>query len=256
MLTAVRKGEVALNMILSNGGSKLCTVHDVLYVPKLSYNLISVAKASQKGKIVKFTKSACYILDNKHKMVAKATRVGILYQLDYKPNFEQASLAEKSDSKEDIWHKRFGHLSVGGLQKLACEKLVDGFNFDSSKQLNFCETCPQGKQHRTKFSPSNTRAKEPLGLVHSDLCGKMTKKSLGGAEYFLSFIDDKTRYVWVYQLQSKDQVFRKFCEWNTMVERFTGKSVKVFHTDNGGKFTSAEFEVLLKENGIHHKLTI
>ena len=75
MLTAVGKGKVALNMILPNGGSKLCTVHDVLYVPKLSYNLISVAKASQKGKIVKFTKSACYILDDKHKMVA---RVGSL----------------------------------------------------------------------------------------------------------------------------------------------------------------------------------
>ena len=189
-------------------------------------------------------------------MVAKATRVGSLYQLDYKPNLEQVSLAEKSDSKEDIWHKRFGHLSVGGLQKLALEKLVNGFDFDTSKQFNFCETCPKGKQHRTKFSPSNTRAMEPLGLVHSDLCGKMTKKSLGGAQYFLSFIDDKTRYVWVYPLQSKDQVFRKFCEWKTMVEKTTGKSVKVLRTDNGGEFTSAEFEAHLKENGICHELTI
>ena len=53
-LTAVGRGDVVLDMILPNGESKACTLHDVLYVPKLSYNLLSVAKASQKGKIVKY----------------------------------------------------------------------------------------------------------------------------------------------------------------------------------------------------------
>ena len=81
-LTAVRRGDVVLDMILPNGESKACTLHDVLYVPKLSYNFLSVAKASQKGKIVKFTMSACY---KEHKMVAKATKVGSLYQLDHEP---------------------------------------------------------------------------------------------------------------------------------------------------------------------------
>ena len=56
----------------------------------------------------------------------------------------------------------------------------------------------------------------------------MTKKSLGGAECFLSFIDDKTTYVWVYPLHSKT---KKFCEWKTMVEKFTGKSVKLLYMD-------------------------
>ena len=196
-LTAVGRGEVVLDMALPNGESKLCTLHDVLYVPNLSYNLLSVAKASQKGKIVKFTKSACYMLDKRHKMVAKATKIGSLYHLDHKPNQEQASFAEKADTKEDIWHKRFGHLGMGSLQKLAREELADGFDFDTTGKLTFCESCPQGKQHRTKFSSSSGRAEEPLDLVHSDLCGKMNEKSLSGVEYFLSFIDDKTRYVWV-----------------------------------------------------------
>ena len=49
--------------------------------------------------------------------------------------------------------------------------------------------------------------KELLGLVHNDLCGKINTQSLGGAEYFLAFIDDKTRYVWVYPLKHKDEVF-------------------------------------------------
>lgn len=57
-ITAVGRGEVMLDMVLPNGESKSCMLHDVVYVPALSYNLLSVAKASQKGKIVKFTKSA------------------------------------------------------------------------------------------------------------------------------------------------------------------------------------------------------
>ena len=111
-LLAVGRGEVVLEMILPSGESKSCTLHDVLYVPELSYNLLSVAKASQRGKVVKFTKSACYVLDRKHQMVAKATKIGSLYQLDYKTNHEQAKFAEKANTKEDVWHKRFGHLEI------------------------------------------------------------------------------------------------------------------------------------------------
>ena len=73
-----------------------------------------------------------------------------------------------------------------------------------SKDLTFCEYCPQGKQHHNKFTSSNRRADELLELVHSDVCGKMNEKSQFGAEYFLTFIDDETRYVWVYCLQHKD----------------------------------------------------
>ena len=154
-----------LNMVLRNGESKSCTLHDVLYVPKLSYNLLSVAEASQKGKIVKFTKSACYMLDKRRRMVAKTTKIGSLLQLNHKPNHEQASFAEKAVTKEDIWHKHFGHLGIGSLQKLAREELADGFDFVVTRKLTFCESCLQGKQHQTKFPSSSRRAEEPLDLV-------------------------------------------------------------------------------------------
>ena len=95
-----------------------------------------------------------------------------------------------------------------------------------------------------------------MGLVHSDVCGKLNEKSLGGAEYFLTFIDDKSRYVWVYFLQHKSQVFEKFCEWKAMVEKATGKKLKAIRTDNGGEFTSNEFEVYLRAEGVRHELII
>ena len=93
-LTAIGRGNVVLDMMLPNSEVKPCVLHDVVYVPKLAYNLISVTKASQKGKIIKFTMSACYVLDKRHKMVAKAIKVGSLYQLDHKPNYECVNVAE------------------------------------------------------------------------------------------------------------------------------------------------------------------
>ena len=88
--------------------------------------------------------------------------------------------------------------------------------FDALKEIDFCETCVKGKHHRSQFKSNGaTRAKEPLGLVHSDVCGKIGTESLGGANYFLTFIDDMTHYVWVYALKTKDEVFKYFLEWKT-----------------------------------------
>ena len=100
------------------------------------------------------------------------------------------------------------------------------------------------------------RAEEPLGLVHSDACGKINVKSLSGAEYFLTFIDDKTHFTWVYVLKHKHEVFQWFLEWKAMLERCSGHKLKVLRTDNGGEYTSTEFKEYLKEEGIRHELTI
>ena len=66
----------------------------------------------------------------------------------------------------------------------------------------------------------------------------------------------KTRYVWAYAVNRKSDVFQKFCEWKIEVEKSLGQSVKILRTDNGGEFTSDEFENYLKREGIKHELTI
>ena len=135
--------------------------------------------------------------------------------------------------------------------------MVDGFDYDSSKDIDFCESCVEGKIHRFPFpTDGGKQADEPLELIHSDVCGKMSTKSIGGAEYFLTFIDDKTRYVWVYMLTRKDEVFQRFQEWKALVENSSGHKVKVLRTDNGGEYTSNEFESYLKDEGIRHERTV
>ena len=67
-------------------------------------------------------------------------------------------------------------------------------------------------------------------------------KSLGCAEYFLTIIHDKTRYVWVYFLKHKDEEFQRLVEWKALVEKSSGHQVKILRTDNGGEYTSTQFE--------------
>ena len=64
-------------------------------------------------------------------------------------------------------------------------------------------------------------------MVHSDVCGKI--------EYFAALIDDESRFVWVYTLKHKSEVFEKFTEWKAVVEKSSGMKLKVLRTDNGGE---------------------
>ena len=108
------------------------------------------------------------------------------------------------------------------------------------------------KIHRSSFPKSGPeRAEEPLGLVHNDVCGKISSPSLGQAEYFIVFVDDKTHYVWIYVVKHKHEVYRK-----SLVEKSSGYKVKKLRTDNGGEYTSTEFESYLKKEGIEHQYTI
>jgi len=87
-------------------------------------------------------------------------------------------------------------------------------------ELEKCSHCMTGKQTRVSFKKHPpSRKSELLELVHSDVCGPLKVKSFSGALYFVTFIDDCSRKLWVYALQRKDQVLEKFKEFHAMVER-------------------------------------
>lgn len=143
------------------------------------------------------------------------------------------------------------------LRQLVVEQLVDGFKFDSKKEISFCEACTEGKHHRSPFpTGGGMRAEHILDLVHSDVCGKLGPRLAGGAEYIVTFIDDKSRYVWLYVLKFKSEVFSKFQDWKAMVVWSTGRKLRVLWSDNGGEYTSREFDQYLKSEGIRHELTV
>ncbi|CAI7788225.1 unnamed protein product [Closterium sp. NIES-54] len=100
-------------------------------------------------------------------------------------------------------------------------------------------------------------AKASLALVHMDVVGPTRAPSLSGSRYFLTIVDDHTRAVWVYPLQTKGEVAAAVLkEWMPRAQRESGHKVKVIRTDNGGEFISADFEAVLKKKGIQHQLTV
>lgn len=165
-------------------------------------------------------------------------------------------MTEKS-SAENLWHRRYGHLGEDSLRKLASENMVIGPKKDFTKGIALpCEPCLNGKLSKTKFSKSTDKRYPLLGLVHSDVCGKMSSPSLGGSSYFVTFIDDASRYTWIYALKNKDDVFKTFQQWKEMVELSSGHRIKTLRSDNGGEYCSKKFETYLATHGIRHETTI
>ena len=91
--------------------------------------------------------------------------------------------------------------------------------------------------------------------MHSDVCGPMPMASMGGALYFVTFIDDFSQKVWAYSLRRKDQVLQVFQRFVTLVETQTGKKVKCLHYDNGGEYVSKAFQDFCDAKGIKRELT-
>ncbi|KAF3624479.1 putative CBL-interacting protein kinase 5-like isoform 1 [Capsicum annuum] len=140
----------------------------------------------------------------------------------------------ESASSSTLWHKRLSHISEKGLNVLAKKRLLS--NFESPK-LEKCVQCLDRKQNRVSFkSHPPSRKTELLELVHSDLCGPMKTRTLGSALYFVTFIDDCLRKLWIYVLKSKDQVLGVFKQFQASVERETGKKLKCIRTDNSGEY--------------------
>jgi len=96
VLEATGRGTVRLLMRLSGGKVKRCMLQDVLHVPDLSYNLVSVSKASEMGKVTEFDESGCRIRNSGGEVVAVATRCGNLCCLDCQA-YEQANVAGSSE---------------------------------------------------------------------------------------------------------------------------------------------------------------
>jgi transposase InsO family protein len=119
-----------------------------------------------------------------------------------------------------------------------------------------CEACILGKHHRTPIPKTRqTPTIRILELVYSDLCGPFPSKSLTGSRYILTFIDDFSRYSWVYFLSAKSETFSVFKSFKLMVEKQTHHKLSALRTDRGGEYLSIDFNTYCKLQGIRRHLT-
>ena len=122
---------------------------------------------------------------------------------------------------------------------------------------HLCEACLLDKHARRSFPKEATsRATKPLELVHTDVCGPINPPPSGKSKYFLLFINDCSRKTWVYRLEQKSEAFVAFKNFKTHVEKESGYKIKALRSNQGGKFTSKEFNDFYVTHGISHPLTI
>jgi len=230
------------------------TIQHVRHVEGLKKNLLSLGqlddldcKAVVEKGVMKVIRGALVIMkgekvdNNLYMLMGETLQEG------------EASVASSSSSEQlsMMWHQRLGHMSEQGIKVLAEQNLLSGL---SKVSLPLCEHCVTSKQHRLKFSTSNSRSKNILELVHSDVW-QAPVTSLGGARYFVSFIDDYSRRCWVYPIKKKADVCSVFKVFKAQVELQSEKKIKCLLTDNGGEYTSNEFAEFCNQQGIKRQFT-
>ncbi|KAI5312051.1 hypothetical protein L3X38_041224 [Prunus dulcis] len=145
------------------------------------------------------------------------------------------SMGMKAAVQEDpwIWLRRLGHLNFASMKKM------------------------QQTQMREPFENEKLwGAKNPLELIHTDVCGPMQNESIGGNKYFITFIDDYSRMCWVYFLRNKSSVISVFKKFKAFVELHSGFNLKKLRSDRGGEYTSHEFLEYCSDLGMERQLTI
>jgi hypothetical protein len=114
-----------------------------------------------------------------------------------------------------LWHMRLGHMSERGMLELHKRNLLKGVK---TCKLDLCKFCILGKQNRVQFKTTIHKTEGILDYVHSDVWRPMRTMSRGGHMYFVIFIDDFFRKVWVYFMRHKSETFAKFKFWKGEVE--------------------------------------
>ena len=87
--------------------------------------------------------------------------------------------------------------------------------------------------------------------MHIDVWGLAQASSLGGSNYYVTFIDDATRKTWVYCTKKKFDAFNTFNKWKDLVENERGKELKCIILNNEGEYCNNEFDNYCSYHGIH-----
>ena len=239
---------------------------DVMFVPGLRSNLISVTALLKAGNQVMFTGAAAHIQDASGTTWATATlRTGeTLFSFWMVPRpTAWLLLAADTTAEVELWHQRLNHLSLQPMLRLRREDLADGaadlpLASHVSQSSLPCDACAAGKSHRQPVPKKAAhRATRCLELVHSDMWGPIDVDAHGGWNGFLTFIDDFSREAVVYLMKGKSgaDVLTHLTDYKAWAENITGQRLAALRTDNGGEFINRATDQFLRQHGVTRQVT-
>ncbi|GJV16848.1 putative ribonuclease H-like domain-containing protein [Tanacetum coccineum] len=236
---------------------------NVYYVKEhQQFNLFSVSQICDKKNRVLFTYIDCLVLSNDFKLpvesmvLLRVPRKHNLYTFNLNnlaPKENLACLVAKASSDEAVkWHRRMGHVNYKNMNKLVKDNLVRGLPPKLFKNDHTCVACCKGKQHKATYKAITvvSSISEPLQLLHIDLFGPTSIRSIDHKYYCLVITDDYSRFCWVFFLETKDETYPILKDFISLVENQLNKKVKAIRCDNGTKFKNAKLIELYEEKGI------
>lgn len=239
--------------IIAKGSLPLYTIyylHDVLFVPKLKVDLMSVSRLTRGLNCsVTFFPYWCILQDltTKRTIGLGKQRDGLYYSvaLATKKSVTNPSTNRPACNltiSTDLW-LILGHVSPSCLSFIAKHFL----NF-SIQHNNACHICPLAKQSRLPFNTSSISSTRPFEMIHCDIWGRYRHPSLSGAFYFLTIVDDFTRFTWIFLMRHKDEAQPLLkCFFHYTLIQFESR-IKTFRSDNGGEFIS--LRSFFQDNGV------
>ncbi|KAG7583636.1 Ribonuclease H-like superfamily [Arabidopsis suecica] len=221
------------------------------YMPKFTSNLLSVKKTTRDlNCLAIFSPNDVKLQDIKSGNVfGQGGTKDDLYVLEdtslnsISNNVASYMIANNVKTLVVLWHNRLGH-----PHSRALNLLLPGFSYDCAK----CEACILGKHCKVVFPKSNTIYEKCFDLVHSDVWTSPCA-SRDNHKYFVTFVDEKSKYTWVTLLPSKDRVYDAFINFQNYVTNHFDAKIKILRTDNGGEYTSTKLKTHLEKCGILHQ---
>ncbi|GJV02434.1 putative ribonuclease H-like domain-containing protein [Tanacetum coccineum] len=236
---------------------------NVYYVKELQqFNLFSVSHICDKKNRVLFTDTDCLVLSNDFKLpdesmvLLRVPRKHNMYTFNLNnlaPKENLTCLVAKASSDEAVkWHRRMGHVNYKNMNKLVKDNLVRGLPPKLFKNDHTCVACCKGKQHKATYKAITavSSISEPLQLIHMDLFGPTSIRSIDHKYYCLVITDDYSRFCWVFFLETKDETYPILKNFISLVENQLNKKVKAIRCDNGIEFKNAKLIELCGEKGI------
>ena len=138
-------------------------------------------------------------------------------------------------------HSCLGHSSSSRVQPLAFRGLLGSVSKD-----NFDYTsCQLGKQSALSFNNNESISNSIFELIYSDVWGPSPVASIGGSRYFVVYIDDYSRYSWIFPMKSRFKILPIYSNFAKMVETQFSKRIKTFRPDNDLEYTQYVFQALI-----------
>jgi hypothetical protein len=157
-----------------------------------------------------------------------------------------------NESDASIWHSRLCHLNFGSMSQLSSMNLIPNLSIVKGSK---CQNCVQSKQPQKPHKAAEDRHLAPLELIHYDIYEINGVLTECGQRYFMTMIDDASRYYYVYLLKTKDEALYCFKTYKVEVENQLEKKIKRFKFDRGGEYFFNEFDLFYAEHGIIHERT-